>query len=52
MGRRWIGIESGDHATTLAEPRLARVVRGEDPTGITAAAGFAGGGGFRVVSDR
>jgi adenine-specific DNA-methyltransferase len=51
MGRRWIGIEAGDHATTLAEPRLARVVRGEDPTGITAAVGFAGGGGFRVVTD-
>lgn len=52
MGRRWIGIEAGDHATTLAEPRLARVVRGEDPTGITAAVGFSGGGGFRVVTDR
>lgn len=51
MGRRWIGIEAGDHATTLAEPRLSRVVRGEDPTGITASVGFAGGGGFRVVTD-
>lgn len=51
MGRRWIGIEAGDHATTLAEPRLARVVRGEDPTGITSAVGFTGGGGFRVVTD-
>jgi adenine-specific DNA-methyltransferase len=51
MGRRWIGIESGEHATTLAEPRLERVVRGEDPTGITASVGFAGGGGFRVVTD-
>jgi adenine-specific DNA-methyltransferase len=51
MGRRWIGIEAGDHLTTLAEPRLGRVVRGEDPTGITSAVGFAGGGGFRVVTD-
>lgn len=51
MGRRWIGIEAGDHATTLAEPRLARVVRGEDPTGITSIVGFSGGGGFRVVTD-
>lgn len=50
MGRRWIGIESGEHATTLAAPRLERVVRGEDPTGITSAWGFAGGGGFRVVA--
>lgn len=51
MGRRWIGIEAGDHATRLAAPRLERVVRGEDPTGVTAAFGFEGGGGFRVVAD-
>jgi adenine-specific DNA-methyltransferase len=46
MGRRWIGIESGAHAETLSEPRLLRVVRGEDKTGITQATGFTGGGGF------
>ena len=49
MNRRWIGIESGAHLTTLAEPRLVRVVRGEDTTGITAETGFTGGGGFRVL---
>lgn len=49
MGRKWIGIESGQHARTLAEPRLRRVVDGEDPTGVTSAFGFGGGGGFRVV---
>jgi adenine-specific DNA-methyltransferase len=49
MGRRWIGIDSGDHVLTLAEPRLARVVAGEDPTGITSAVGFTGGGGFGVA---
>jgi adenine-specific DNA-methyltransferase len=49
MGRRWIGIESGAHLTTLAEPRLARVVAGEDTTGITTETGFAGGGGFGVM---
>jgi adenine-specific DNA-methyltransferase len=48
MGRRWVGIESGDHARTLAEPRLARIVAGEDTTGITKDTGFAGGGGFAV----
>lgn len=48
MGRRWIGIESGDHLTTLAEPRLARVVSGEDTTGISTETGFKGGGGFSV----
>ena len=49
LGRDWVGIEAGDHAFTLAEPRLARVVAGEDATGITAETGFAGGGGFRVA---
>ena len=49
MGRRWIGIESGEHLVTLAEPRLRRVVDGEDPTGITSAVGFTGGGGFVVA---
>jgi len=49
LGRRWIGLECGAHARTLAEPRLARVVRGEDPTGITRAVDFRGGGGFAVV---
>lgn len=49
MGRSWIGIESGDHLATLAEPRLRRVVDGEDRTGVTLATGFAGGGGFAVA---
>lgn len=50
MGRRWIGIESGDHLVTLAEPRLRRVVDGADPTGITSSVGFEGGGGFVVAA--
>ena len=50
MDRRWIGIESGDHFTTLAEPRLRRVVDGADATGISGATGFAGGGGFVVAT--
>ncbi len=50
MGRRWIGIESGDHAVTLAEPRLRRVVSGEDKSGITRVTRFTGGGGFRVAT--
>ena len=49
MGRSWIGIESGDHVMTLAEPRLRRVIDGEDRTGITSAVGFKGGGGFGVA---
>jgi adenine-specific DNA-methyltransferase len=50
MNRLWIGIESGEHFLTLAEPRLRRVVDGADSTGITASVGFTGGGGFRVAT--
>ena len=49
MGRRWIGIEAGDHLDTLALPRLQRVVEGRDPTGVTSVYTFAGGGGFEVA---
>ena len=49
MNRRWIGIESGDHLATLAEPRLSRVVAGEDMTGISVETGFVGGGSFTVM---
>jgi adenine-specific DNA-methyltransferase len=50
MSRKWIGVESGDHLMTLAEPRLRRVVDGDDSTGITTDVGFAGGGGFVVAT--
>ena len=50
MGRTWIGIESGEHCATLAEPRLQRVVEGTDMTGISSQMGFAGGGGFVVAT--
>ncbi len=46
MGRRWIGIEMGEHAETHCLPRLRKVVAGE-AGGISAAVGWAGGGGFR-----
>jgi adenine-specific DNA-methyltransferase len=49
MNRRWIGIEAGEHLTTLAEPRLARVIAGEDATGISNATGFVGGGSFATA---
>lgn len=50
MGRRWIGIEAGEHFTTLAEPRLRRVVDGSDTTGISSSMCFTGGGGFVVAT--
>jgi adenine-specific DNA-methyltransferase len=46
MGRRWIGIEMGDHAVTHCLPRLEKVGAGETG-GISAAVGWQGGGGFR-----
>jgi adenine-specific DNA-methyltransferase len=47
MGRRWIGIELGEHASTLCVPRLKKVINGDDPGGITDAVGWKGGGGFK-----
>lgn len=35
---------------TYAVPRLAKVVRGEDPGGVTADTAWAGGGGFRILN--
>ena len=47
LGRRWIGIELGDHAVTHCIPRLKKVIDGNDAGGVTDAAGWRGGGGFR-----
>ena len=46
MGRRWIGIEMGEHAVTHCVPRLRKVIEGEQG-GISRAIGWKGGGGFR-----
>jgi len=47
MGRRWIGIELGEHCHTHCIPRLKKVIDGEDDGGITKAVNWKGGGGFR-----
>ena len=47
MGRRWIGIELGEHCNTHCLPRLKSVVDGTDQTGITRFVDWKGGGGFR-----
>ncbi len=46
MNRRFIGIEMGDHAVTHCQPRLVKVVDGEQG-GISKAQNWQGGGGFR-----
>jgi adenine-specific DNA-methyltransferase len=48
MGRRWIGIEMGEHARTHCLPRLRKVVEGEQG-GVSKAVGWTGGGGFRFA---
>jgi len=47
MGRRWIGIELGEHAHTHCLPRLKKVVDGTDQGGISKAVNWQGGGGFK-----
>lgn len=47
MGRRWIGIEMGDHAYTHCKVRLDKVIAGEDGGGITKTVDWKGGGGYR-----
>lgn len=49
MGRRWIGIEMGEHARTHCLPRLEKVVAGEQG-GISQAVGWQSGGGFRFFT--
>ena len=47
MGRRWIGIEMGDHVYTHCLPRLKKVINGEDAGGVTKSTGWLCGGGFK-----
>jgi len=46
MGRKWIGIEMGEHAETHCKPRLDKVIGG-DQGGISEAVEWKGGGGYR-----
>lgn len=46
MGRRWIGIELGDHAYTHCAVRMKKVIEGEQG-GISKLQNWQGGGGFK-----
>ncbi len=48
MGRRWIGVEMGEHARTHCAVRLKKVVEGEQG-GISKAVDWHGGGGFHFL---
>jgi len=47
MGRHWIMVELGEHCHSHIIPRLTKVVDGHDPSGVTEATHWKGGGGFR-----
>jgi adenine-specific DNA-methyltransferase len=49
MGRRYIGIEMGEHAVSHCIPRLQKVIEGEQG-GISKAVNWQGGGGFRFYT--
>lgn len=50
MGRKWIGIELGDHAVTHCLPRLKKVVKGDDQGGVSDIVNWQGGGGFKFYT--
>ena len=46
MGRKWIGVELGDHAYTHCAVRMKKVIEGEQG-GISKSVNWQGGGAFR-----
>lgn len=49
MGRRYIGVELGEHAISLCHPRLKQVVDGEQG-GVSKVVNWQGGGGFKFYT--
>jgi adenine-specific DNA-methyltransferase len=49
MGRRYIGVEGGDHARSHCLPRLLKVIEGEQG-GASTSLGWKGGGGLRFCT--
>ena len=47
MGRRWIGVELGEHCYTHCLPRFKKVCDGTDQGGISKSINWKGGGGFK-----
>jgi adenine-specific DNA-methyltransferase len=47
MGRKYIGIEMGDHAYTHCKVRLDDVISGTDQSGISKAVDWKGGGAYK-----
>ena len=49
MGRRWVGVEMGDHARTHCALRLKKVIEGEQG-GVSKDVNWEGGGSFRFCT--
>lgn len=49
LGRRWIACERGSHCHEMIQPRLAKVVAGLDPGGVTPLCDWHGGGSFSYL---
>lgn len=47
LGRKYIGVEMGEHSYTLCKPRLDRIISGSDRNGISQNGNCKGGGGYR-----
>ena len=47
MGRKYIGIELGEHCYSHCKKRLDRVIDGEDRGGVTSTYNWQGGGGYK-----
>ncbi|MBU1627302.1 site-specific DNA-methyltransferase [bacterium] len=47
MGRKWIGIEMGDHAYSHCKVRLDKVIDGSDQGGISKTVNWKGGGAYK-----
>lgn len=50
MGRKYIGIEFGEHANTHCLPRLKKVIDGTDGLALSEALGWQGGGGVKFYN--
>jgi adenine-specific DNA-methyltransferase len=51
LGRRWVMVERGNHCESIVRARMVKVVDGSDAGGVTEAAGWQGGGGFRFLRE-
>lgn len=47
MGRKWIGIEMGDHIYTHCIPRMNSIIDGNDLLGVTKQVSWKSGGGYK-----